>query len=132
MGFGHQLSHRYASRNRRQGELEAEFCDFVEDQREKEGRLFFRWCTAMMRGNGGNNQSATIATAAESRARSSFTAPGQMSDLERINSYVDQQMDTPLATADTAAEESSASHSAHPAPPLAAAGLVGEVQCCLL
>lgn len=38
----------YADRSQQLAAIEAEYFDFIEDQREKEGRLFFRWCTAVM------------------------------------------------------------------------------------
>ena len=35
----------YALRHQEMAELEREFGNFVEDEREREGRLFRRWCT---------------------------------------------------------------------------------------
>lgn len=39
----------YANRNKIINQLELEFSDFVEDQREKEGRLFYRWHKSLYR-----------------------------------------------------------------------------------
>jgi hypothetical protein len=39
----------YANRNKIINQLELEFSDFVEDQREKEGRLFYRWHKSLFR-----------------------------------------------------------------------------------
>jgi hypothetical protein len=39
----------YANRNKIVNQLELEFSDFVEDQREKEGRLFYRWHKSLFR-----------------------------------------------------------------------------------
>lgn len=39
----------YANRNKIIHQLESEFSDFVEDQREKEGRLFYRWHKSLFR-----------------------------------------------------------------------------------
>lgn len=63
-----RLPHRLAVRNHQLAQLEAEFSDFVEDQREKEGRLFFRWCTAMLRGQ----QDSLLAEEVDGTKRGSF------------------------------------------------------------
>ena len=39
----------FANRNKLTNKLELEFSDFVEDQREKEGRLFYRWHKSLFR-----------------------------------------------------------------------------------
>lgn len=43
----------YANRNKIVNQLELEFSDFVEDQREKEGRLFYRWHRSLFRAKEG-------------------------------------------------------------------------------
>lgn len=53
----------YANRSKIINQLELEFSDFVEDQREKEGRLFYRWHKSLFRAKEAFEAAEALATA---------------------------------------------------------------------
>jgi hypothetical protein len=58
----------YANRNKIVNQLEQEFSDFVEDQREKEGRLFYRWHKSLYRAKEAHDLATAAAAAAAAAA----------------------------------------------------------------